>query len=229
MQEVWDTALASAAKPDELEIVFYIDQAVSEKAIQELSRIDDHESLEKLEEMKSDQVKAVFGPRRMYIGRLWNAAYKESSGEIVMLCADDLRFRTSGWDDAVREAILVYKDRINLVWADDKICGSTLPTHPFVHRNWVESVGHFACPFLLSARIDHYLLCLARRVRRSTYLKDVVIEHMHHTKLHVPQDLAHAQRFRYNSLNRWIYSDLRDEFSKDAKKLTTFIENFNVE
>ena len=52
---------------------------------------------------------------------MWNRCYEISSGDIVMHCGDDIRFRTKGWDTKVLNKFKEYKDKIVLVYGDDGI------------------------------------------------------------------------------------------------------------
>jgi len=68
MKRLWDSAIQTAHNPSNIEIVFYIDDY-------------DSESISMYESMKSNQVKAVIG-ERIILSKMWNEAYKISSGEI---------------------------------------------------------------------------------------------------------------------------------------------------
>lgn len=50
---------------------------------------------------------------------LWNVAAYASHGEYVMLAADDILFRTKGWDTQVSEAFESWPDHIGMVYGND--------------------------------------------------------------------------------------------------------------
>jgi len=220
MERVWNSACDTANEKDNLEIVYYIDG-------QDEDFPPDHAGLAQFEKIKSDQVKAFIGRRYEYFGRMFNKAYEISTGEICMLCADDLLFKTEGWDTAVREAFLKYPDRIALVWAGDGICNEALPTHPFLSRAWADTVGYFACPYLLSASLDIYVFQIAKGVGRAVYLDKVMIQHLHWS--HVTgevRDKTSSYRYKYNELNGWLADELKFEKVKAAEKLQKYIKDF---
>ena len=117
------------------------------------------------------------GPRRS-LGTAFDQA-SEGPGEIVMMCADDIRFRTEGWDKQVREAFEVWDDRIGLVYGRDGIHDQALATHGFVSRTWIDTVGCFVPSQLVGDFPDMWLTELASKAKRIQYLPEVYTEHLH--------------------------------------------------
>lgn len=162
----WESARRTARHPECLEIVFCIDD-------------DDADSIAMFEKMKSRQVKAVIGPRSevQYAGNLWNKAYEASCGEIFMLNADDIVFRTKGWDVKIGEAFEKFPDRIVYVYARDGYADKNFGTHGFLHRRWTETVGYFVHPE--SVLSDLWLMDVARMINRFYFVSSVYTEHLH--------------------------------------------------
>jgi GDP-D-mannose 3',5'-epimerase len=113
---------------------------------------------------------------------MWNCAYESlATGEIIMLCADDIRFRTKSWDVEIERAFDAVSDKVALVFGNDGIQGSSLATHSFVHREWIKASGFWLPPYFVADYCDTWLDEVARAIGRITYLPNVVTEHMHYT------------------------------------------------
>lgn len=119
----------------------------------------------------------VGGPRDM--SDLWNAAADLATGEVLMLGADDLRFRTRGWDAMVRAEFGRWPDRLVVVWGQDGNLNGQRCTHPFVHRRWVEVTGHFTPNNFVADYADHWIYDVGMRVGRVAEVPGMLIEHMH--------------------------------------------------
>ena len=109
----------------------------------------------------------------------WNELAAENNYDILMMCADDLRFRTVGWDDDVVRAFEQWPDGIGLVYADDGIHGKKAATHSFVTKKWIDAVGYYLPPTLTGDFVDNWLMILAASVGRIAYLDRTYIEHRH--------------------------------------------------
>jgi hypothetical protein len=116
---------------------------------------------------------------RVSLPLAWNELADGQKYDILMMCADDLRFRTTGWDDEVVRAFEQWPDRIGLVYTDDGIHGRNLATHSFVSRQWIEAVGFYLPKQLTGDFVDNWLHRLAASIGRVTYLPRVYIEHLH--------------------------------------------------
>jgi len=106
---------------------------------------------------------------------LWTRAWELATGDVAMLCGDDVIFETPGWDDAVSRAFEAVPDRILMVYADD---GSPrkAPVLPFVSREWIDAAG-FTPPDLQGWFADEWLWSMAAEVRRVVFLDGVMIRH----------------------------------------------------
>ena len=119
----------------------------------------------------------VHSGARATLSDAYNALAEKSSGEILFSGADDIVFRTPGWDEQVREQFAA--DSFCLVYGDDCLQHENLCTHPFVSRKAVDALGYFY-PETDGVNVtDVWLLFMYRELRRLRYLPDVVIEHMH--------------------------------------------------
>jgi len=159
-----DSVFLTAASPDKIEILFYIDS--------------DDESFPALDHFSS-QVKVFKGPRT-WISNAHNYLYTHCEGEIVMTGADDMVFRTQGWDSAIYAAFDSIPDKIALVYGNDLgTHAGKIATHGFFHRNWIETLGTWVQPGRGSLW-DLWSTENARKLGRLVFLENVVIEHVHY-------------------------------------------------
>ncbi|MEX2253639.1 MAG: glycosyltransferase family A protein [Thermoleophilaceae bacterium] len=116
------------------------------------------------------------GPRGVLSG-YWNELAGSAAGEILMMGADDLVFRTPKWDGIICDAFP--PDRLALVHGDDLgDRGKTFATHGFVHRRWVEVTGQFVPPIFVADYADRWLNDVANIIDRREF-RAVTIEHLH--------------------------------------------------
>jgi hypothetical protein len=146
--------------------------------------------------------------QRVLLPVAWNEIASTAKYDILMMCADDLRFRTTGWDDDVVRAFEQWPDRIGLVYADDGIHGEKASTHAFVSKEWVQTVGYYLPPTLTGDFVDNWLMSLALNIDRKTYLDRVYIEHRHPMANKAAMDDTYS--YRWNTAARGKASDLWD-------------------
>jgi hypothetical protein len=182
---MWDSALATAGRPDDLELVWRTDS-------------DDPTEYPEL----PGRTINVTGPR-LLMSCLWNDAQTHASGDIFWHGGDDNLFRTPGWDTAIREAVNRYPDGIVFVHGADGGQGSHLGTHGFLTARWVQVSGWFLPPYFPSDYNDTWLTEVADQVGRRVYLPDVLIEHMHPTWGKGPWDRTHEERLGRHDPGVW--------------------------
>lgn len=112
----------------------------------------------------------------MPLAPAYQSLYELSSYDIIMMCADDIVFKTPGWDTKVKE--LMPKDGIGLVSYDDLGRPRKEDGHPFIGRRFIETVGYLCYPKLKHSCIDNWYVDIAKSVNRYFY-SDIVIEHLH--------------------------------------------------
>ena len=159
-----ESVLETSVFPEKIEILFYIDN--------------DDESFPDIDQL-SPQVRVFKGPRT-WISNAHNYLYSHCEGEIVMTAADDMVFRTHGWDSAIYAAFESIPDRIALVYGNDLgTHAGRIATHGFFHRNWIETLGTWVQPGRGSLW-DLWSTENARKLGRLVFLDKVVIEHVHY-------------------------------------------------
>ena len=117
VNELLESIYSTSDNFEKVEICFYIDN-------------DDNESktcILQLIEKYGKNIKYTSSEKKLNLSQMWNYAYENiSTGEILMLCADDIRFRTKSWDTIIKNEFLKVNDKILLegiqtVKDDDKI------------------------------------------------------------------------------------------------------------
>ena len=166
----------------------------------------------------------LFKTKRTVLSKYWNMAYEKAQGPIYMHCGDDLIFRTQGWDTIVKEAFDRYEDKIVFVHGDDghtsRDRAKTFGTHGFLHKNWVEAVGHFVPPHYSSDYNDTHLNDVAEMINRKVYV-DILTEHMHPAFGKGEMDKTHEERIQRHQDDKvdQLYASKFHERQEDAEKL----------
>ena len=104
---------------------------------------------------------------------MWNYALEKlASGDLIMLCADDIRFKSPSWDTYVREAFETHGS-FSLVYGDDLVHGRRLSTHPFVHREWIRVSGFWLPPYFVSDFVDLWLDEVSKALGADVYISQM--------------------------------------------------------
>lgn len=204
---------------DRVEVCFYFDE-------------DDDHTLEKCKEHFKDftfKIKYMSGPR-IIMSDTWNKAYESlSTNSLIMLCADDFRFRSMFWDDIVYDAFSKYPDKIALVYGNDLIwTDGRLATHGFVHRKWIEVTGMWLPPYFVSDFCDTWIDNVARMVNRIHFIPGMVIEHLHFSVGKSQIDENTYDRLKRHQFNnpKQKWEQTLEERKEQAQKLLTYIKKF---
>lgn len=173
--------------------------------------------------------KIVHGPR-VIMSSLWNQIIPFATGDILMLCADDVIFRTPGWDLIVEMTFAAVPDRILLAYGDDgSPNGKNFGTLPFVSRRWVEVVGYFTGPGFSADFSDTWPFDVAWMIDRVKFLP-ILTEHVHWLWNKAEKDKTYQEneeRFQQDRPDL-LYDSRLSERLLDAEKLKKAIEEFNA-
>ena len=164
--------------------------------------------------------KIIRGPR-LTMSDLWNALIPHASGDIFMLCADDVIFRTPGWDAEIEKAFAAVPDKILLAYADDGgPNGKNFASLPFIHKRWSDTIGYFTGPGFSADFSDTWPNDVADMIGRKKFVP-VLIEHCHYIWGKAQED----QTYKENQ-ERWhrdrpdkLYAERLPERLADAEKL----------
>ncbi|MDD4892239.1 MAG: hypothetical protein PHU85_20140 [Phycisphaerae bacterium] len=218
----------TAAHPEAVRVLIYIDPDDAET----------HAALPKIKQwVKSEHVKLALA--KVLCGGAVNQAEAYTTmaiggdGDIIMYAADDIEFKTPGWDDAVRKAFTDQKDRILLVWCHDPAREDPFPDHGFVSRWSVRCLGYLFPSFPPAQEGDHgisftdvWLKPLYGKLGRLKYLPDVTIEHVHwKTSEDVPLDDNYVRQCILAELhNRDEMQRRVAEMPQHARRLQKYID-----
>ncbi|HVJ27499.1 MAG TPA: glycosyltransferase family A protein [Vicinamibacterales bacterium] len=118
----------------------------------------------------------------------WNDALALSTGDPVVLAADDLEFRT-GWLDAALETLAEFPDGWGLVGFNDGHWGEELSTHYLMSRRLITEVfGGVVSWGYEHSFTDREANERARRAGRYAWCKDAHVYHAHWLFGDRPQD-----------------------------------------
>jgi len=192
---------------------------------------DDIESKNTIESLivkySSSNLKYTTSENSLNLSEMWNYAYEKlATGNIIMHCGDDIRFRTPNWDTIIRGEFNKYDDKIILVFCKDGIQNENLATHSFVHRKWIEVSGFWLPPYFVSDFNDLWLDVVARGVGRSVYLGNIYTEHLHNAvgKATIDDNTTRRLERHQRESPQSLYDNKYHEREVQINKLKTFIQ-----
>jgi len=117
-------------------------------------------------------------------GKMYNQLYEETTfkdeGTIVSLVADDMEFKTSGYDIAILNAINKCNGMGIIYCNDDYVQGKKLCVNIFTTRKYVESTKYpFMCELFRANFIDTVWMKVAVQTKTAYYLPNVILKHHH--------------------------------------------------
>jgi hypothetical protein len=164
--------------------------------------------------------KVLRGPR-IVLSQMWNKCAEAATGEIFLLCGDDVLFKSPAWDHKVRTAFAAFPDRLVLVHGDDGIHGNRFGTHCFLHRAWMDAVGYFCPPYFSSDYNDTWFNDVFNALNRRVYLP-IITEHLHPIAGKGKWDKTHKERLergKQDNVDR-LYKELAAERFADIQKVS---------
>nr|QBK88764.1 MAG: glycosyl transferase family 2 [Mimivirus LCMiAC01] len=213
IDRLWKSLMDTVDDPDNIEMCLYIDN-------------DDNLTIDHMKNKydNNQKIKYMIG-ERIVLSKMWNEAYKLATGNIIMLCGDDVIFRTKNWDTIIRNEFNKYIDKILLVFGDDGFQHEKMAILPFVHRKWIEISGFFIPPYFVSDYCDTWLNDVSIRINRRVYIPKIYTEHMHFVcgKAKIDQNTRDRQ-IRHRQKNpEHLYKTLINERIEQAQKLLDYI------
>jgi len=213
------SATETATLKNQIEFVFYLDDddVIGQQGLTHV-----------INQYQTTQILACIGSR-IVLTEMWNVCCRKASGEIFMLCGDDIEFKTQGWDEIVRNEFLNVEDKIIFAHGNDGAYGDRFGTHGFLHRNWVETVGYFVPPYFSSDYPDTWLNDVSNMIERRRYIQIYTLHH--HPVFGLAEwDQTHQERLirHANDKVEEIYKSKALEREIDALKLKNFILTFEL-
>lgn len=129
---------------------------------------------------------------RMWMSLIQNFLYSQSSGEIIMACADDFVFKTNKWDEVVVGSFANKQDPYWVLYGNDLgVHAGKIPTHFFLNRAWPTLLGTWVQPGRNSPW-DLWLLDVARQLDRLEYIRNLEFEHLNFRQTKSTEAVADA-------------------------------------
>lgn len=160
--------------PSKLEVVFRVDD-------------DDDKGLKTvINTRKEFSCIIIVDKRNPMMSNLWDDSFPYTTAARTMMCADDVVFRSQGWDQAVQDAMPDPMRQLHFCYGNDLNQRRNLATLPIMSRAWIRQVGYFVPRGYSRDWCDTHLHAIAKRlsdlgVNCITYLEHVIFEHMHHS------------------------------------------------
>ena len=208
--------MATTDDPKKIEVIFRVD-------------LDDEKTLNLVKSFKAPfKIKIVKDKRNECLSDLWEECMPVATGDRLFMCADDVIFRTKGWDSKIVKKTPKARENIYFIWGNDKNQGKDLATLPSLSRGWVNAVGYFVPSGYKRDYCDTHLQDIAARLKklgsnRMTYFKNVVFEHMHPTAGKAKWDETYRYRLKMgvkgDHPGAHTYSSRTSERQKIAEKL----------
>jgi len=166
-------------------------------------------------------------PTRQWPPVKWNEAARLATGDVMFTGQDDVLFRTPHWDTEVEEAFAEWPDRLVLVYTRNGKQDGRFATYPFLSRRWVDELGYFMPEQFVGDFCDGWVFDIAKRVLRTHFLEDVLIEHMHPAFGKAERDRTHREYRAANesSGGAQLFRDTEDQRADEARKLQRVIDD----
>ncbi len=140
-------------------------------------------------------------------------AIEYSTGEIIMLCNDDVVIRSRNWDEKIINLHNVNCGRLYLAYPNDLFKGPALATFPIFPARLIKGL----CPWLVEnykgSFIDLHLHeiflrmeVLNRGIKRVFYLEHLIFEHMHYRLNKSRFDATYRHRDRFADDDEFVVS-----------------------
>jgi hypothetical protein len=229
MRRLVEKCYETCMYPDIVEIVFGIDD-------------DDKESLAMVkslqEEFSKNHIEHIIFPRNKYMfSDLVNQVAKAAKGEIFGLMSDDAHHDSKNWDEIV---IKYFDDHSDKIFVLQTLGGLTdYGSFPFMHRNWINTVGYLMAPIFNGDWADVWLKHVAMEIGENRFIvcKKITIPHLHVENGKMPRDETYSSRFEVRQEqeklgkspdgNHPYHGKIGREMRElEIKKLKQFIENF---
>jgi len=162
------------------------------------------------------------GPRKTMTA-YWNEI-GANCFDVMMFAADDICFRTKGWDSLVRRTFDEHPDKMIFVHGDDGHWGNQFGTHGFLHRKWVDTLGYVLPPYFSSDFGDTWINDIANSLGRRVFLP-ILTEHMHPLWGKAKLDQTYQERMERGEKDgvRELYVSLAHKRKEDAEKMKAAI------
>ena len=131
----------------------------------------------------------------MSVSQSWNIIANKTTSYLMIMGNDDLIYRTPNWDSELIQNLAVkYKqDPMWVAWFNDGINGDKHCAFPIISREWYDTVGYFAPGCFNFGYNDTWVFDIAKRLDRTHYIPNILVEHMHFSKGKSEMDDTYAR------------------------------------
>jgi len=150
------------------------------------------------------------------------ASFYAETSDFIGFMGDDHRPRTLGWDSKYIEAMNSQQDSYGsgMVYGDDLIWGSALPTQIAMTSNIVKKLEYMVHPSLSHMFCDDFWRDLGRKAHILKYLPDVIVEHVHPLVGKAETDETYQSSAKYMTTDKVAYEFyLQTQFNSDVIKI----------
>jgi GT2 family glycosyltransferase len=183
--------LATAGRPEMAEAFAHsLRDTTTGHDVELVAAVDgDHETVDRLNAVDGVSLIVDYHPAHRGCSNAWNAALALSSGDEVVLAADDLTFEP-GWLDAALATLAEFPNGWGFVGFNDGHWGAELSTHYLMSRRFVIEVlgGVIAWPCYSHSFNDVEASERAKRAGRYAWCADAHVHHNHWLWGERPQD-----------------------------------------
>jgi len=208
------------------------------KEIQVILRIDEGDEPTKNNVLKnqkrfSGRFDYLEKPQNELLSDMWQECFPLTKGPRLMMCADDVVFRTPEWDKIIIEAMPDPKNIFRFVWCNDGIQGYNMPTLPFMSIAWVKHIGYFVPRGYYCDYCDMHLLRIVDLLKKrghkvGRYLKNVFIEHMHPQVNKAKWDQNYKRRRKMRGLNGKVWDKEKGEINLIVDRISKLISSGKI-
>tara|TARA_R110000824_G_scaffold36029_5_gene112252 strand:+ start:4164 stop:4859 length:696 start_codon:yes stop_codon:yes gene_type:complete len=216
IKTLYESLYKKTKHKDNIEILFYIDK-------------DDINSKQFFKKNRGRFLieNKVFIGSRTTLGKAYNYLYKQCEGDLVMSAADDIEFRTDGWDEVLLKEYYKIKDKIALFAVDDLYQDTAkLATHPILCREAIDIIGKFIPDDIDCNYGDEWYTYIYKAIDRYIVLP-IIIEHNHWLVGKANRDKTYLEgsaNMRRHS--ETAFHNSKSERDEIVKKLADHISNY---
>ncbi len=137
---------------------------------------------------------------------------------ILGFFADDVIFRTKGWDTFVNEKFAASSPR-SVLWGRDGFQDQNIATHFFCKRALYDALGYIVTPIFKVRYSDTWLTETVKRANLAIYCPELFCEHMHPDTGKAKRDVHHTDAEKYFIEDQRIWNENKHLILSDVRKL----------
>lgn len=166
------------------------------------------------------------------VGEAWNILAHAAVGEYLLMGNDDHVYMTPHWDQKLLDILSerMPKDGIFVAWVDDKTGKAARRcAFPIVSRKWYETLGYFTPECFNFLYHDTWIWDVGKRLDRTFYIPEVVIEHRHFAFKKAEYDDTYqrhrvgVENARRREVDKQMFNSMAGQRQSDAYKLKDLI------